>query len=235
MLSRRKKTRIRKQFASSSDFEKRRNDYAINQSIEILRNMKKVVIKNWFIHDVMKIMSKAIEYRLKISDRDVWKKATSTNDDWIKITKEMFMSSRLLIETKIVVIMSSSSITRLEKKNRKTIFVVFFFFWNFDFKRRREKSKSDFRCSLSLSCVVIDWEKKKSKSNLCWLFSRSNFVIVLTNVVVYCLWVFVCVVVDFVMIFVNIKKNDCDVWNAFKKRRLSHYSSWRKFINRTDS
>jgi hypothetical protein len=88
-------------------WEKKKYDYAINQSIEILRNMKKVVIKNWFIHDVMKIMSKTIEYRLKISDKDVRKKTTSTNDDWVKITKEMFMSSRLLIETEIVVIMSS--------------------------------------------------------------------------------------------------------------------------------
>ncbi len=38
------------------------------------------------------------------------------------------MSSRLLIETRIVVIMSSSFAVRLEKKkNRKIIFVVFFF------------------------------------------------------------------------------------------------------------
>ncbi len=109
-------------------WEKKKYEYAINQSIEILRNMKKVVIKNWFIHDVMKTMIKTIDYRLKNLKRKVRKKTTSTNDDWVKITKKMFMSTRLLIETKIIVIMSSSFVARLkEKKNRKTTFVVFFF------------------------------------------------------------------------------------------------------------
>jgi hypothetical protein len=94
----------------------------------MLRNMRKVVIKDWFIHDVMKTMIKVIDYRLKNSERKVRKKATSTNDDWAKITEKIFMSSRLLIETRIVVIMSSSFAVRLkEKKNRKITFVVFFF------------------------------------------------------------------------------------------------------------
>jgi hypothetical protein len=89
--------------------------------------MRKVVIKNWFIHDVMKAMIKAIDYRLKNSEREMRKKTTSTNDDWAKITKKIFMSTRLLIETKIIVIMSSSFVARLEKKkNRRTIFVVLF-------------------------------------------------------------------------------------------------------------
>jgi hypothetical protein len=43
-------------------WEKKKYEYAINQSIEMLRNMRKVVIKNWFIHDVMKIMIKVIDY-----------------------------------------------------------------------------------------------------------------------------------------------------------------------------
>ncbi len=109
-------------------WEKKRYEYAINQSIEMFRNMRKIVIKDWFIHDAMKTMIKIIDYRLKNSERRVRKKATSTNDDWAKITKKIFMSSRLLIETRIVIIMSSSFTVRLEKKkNRKIIFVVFFF------------------------------------------------------------------------------------------------------------
>ncbi len=144
-------------------WEKKKYDYAVNQLIEILRNMRKVVIKSWFIHDVMKIMSKAIEYRLKISDRDVRKKATSTNDDWAKEAEEMFMSSRLLIETKIVVIMSSSSITRLEeKKNRKTIFVVFFSSKILTLKERKENRRTIF-VVLSLSVVLSSIEKKKNQ------------------------------------------------------------------------
>ncbi len=109
-------------------WRKKKYEYAINQSIEILRNMRKVVIKNWSIHDVMKTMIKAIEYRLKNSEREMRKKIISINDDWIKMTTKVFISSRLLIETKIIVIMSSSFAVRLEeKKNRKTILVVFFF------------------------------------------------------------------------------------------------------------
>jgi hypothetical protein len=62
-------------------WKKKKYDYAINQSIKILRNMKKVVIKDWFIHDVMKTMIKVIDYRLKNSKRKVLKKATLTNND----------------------------------------------------------------------------------------------------------------------------------------------------------
>ncbi len=109
-------------------WKKKKYEYAINQSIEMLRNMRKVVIKDWFIHDAMKIMIKVIDYRLKNSEKRMRKKTISTNDNWAKITKKVFMSSRLLIERKIVVIMSSSFVVRLEeKKNRKIIFVVFFF------------------------------------------------------------------------------------------------------------
>ncbi len=109
-------------------WRKKKYEYAVNQSIEMLRNMRKVVIKDWFIHDVMKTMIKIIDYRLKNSKRKVRKKTTSTNDDWAKIAKKVFMSSRLLIETRIVVIMSSSFVVRLkEKKNRKITFVVLFF------------------------------------------------------------------------------------------------------------
>ncbi len=62
-------------------WKKKKYEYAVNQSIEMLRNMRKIVIKDWFIHDVMKTMIKIIDYRLKNSERRVRKKTTSTNDD----------------------------------------------------------------------------------------------------------------------------------------------------------
>jgi hypothetical protein len=77
----------------------------------------------------MKILSKIIDYRLQNSSRSVRKEIISINNDWVKVTTEMFKSSRFLIDRKIVIIMSSSSETRLKekKKNRKTSFVVLFF------------------------------------------------------------------------------------------------------------
>jgi hypothetical protein len=38
--------------------------------------------------------------------------------------------------------------------------------------KRKEKSKNDFRCSLLFDCVIIDWERKKSKSNFYRFFFR---------------------------------------------------------------
>ncbi len=89
-------------------WRKKELDYAINQSLRILRNMRKIALRNWAVENAMKIMSKIIDYRLRNSERDVRKKAIPTNDDWVKITTEIFKSSCLLIVTRIVVIMSSS-------------------------------------------------------------------------------------------------------------------------------
>jgi hypothetical protein len=144
-------------------WEKEKYEYAINQSIEILRNMRKVVIKDWFIDDVMKTMIKVIDCRLKNSERRVRKKATSTNDDWVKIAEEMFMSSRLLIETKIIVIMSSSLVARSEeKKNRKTIFVVLFFSKILTLEEKK-KNRKTILVVLFSSVVLSSIEKKKNQ------------------------------------------------------------------------
>jgi hypothetical protein len=43
--------------------------------------MRKIVIKNWSIHDAMKTMIKAIEYRLKNLKKEMRKKIISINDD----------------------------------------------------------------------------------------------------------------------------------------------------------
>ncbi len=143
-------------------WKKKKYEYAINQSIEMLRNMRKIVIKDWFIHDAMKIMIKIIDYRLKNSEKKMRKKTTSTNDDWTKITKKIFMSSRLLIETKIVIIMSSSLAVRLEeKKNRKIIFVVFFSSKIVTSKKEKKNRKVIFVVLFS-SMMLSSIEKKKN-------------------------------------------------------------------------
>ncbi len=86
-------------------WRKKERNYTINQSLKILRNMRKIALKNWAVENAMKIMSKIIDYRLRNSERGVRKKAISTN---VKVTTEIFKSSRLLTITRIVVIMSSS-------------------------------------------------------------------------------------------------------------------------------
>ncbi len=144
-------------------WRKKKYEYAINQSIEVLRNMRKVVIKSWFIHDTMKAMIKAIEHRLKNSERRVRKKITSINDDWVKVTTKVFMSSRLLIETKIIVIMSSSSAVRLEKKkNQKTTFVVFFSSRILTLEEKKKNRKTIFVVFFS-SMMLSSIERKKNQ------------------------------------------------------------------------
>ncbi len=148
-------------------WEKKKYEYAVNQSIEMLRNMRKVVIKDWFIHDVMKTMIKVIDYRLKNSEREVRKKATSTNDDWAKIAEEVFMSSRLLIETRIVVIMSSSFAVRLEKKkNRKITFVVLFFSMMLSSIEKKKNQRAIF--------VDLSFDQASSSSSLTSSFVESS-------------------------------------------------------------
>jgi hypothetical protein len=129
----------------------------------MLRNMRKIVIKDWFIHDVMKTIIKVIDYWLKNSKKKMRKKATSTNDDWIKIAEKVFMSSRLLIETKIVVIMSSSFVVRLKKKkNREIIFVVFFFSRIVTSKEKKKNRKIILVVFFS-SMMLFSIEKKKNQ------------------------------------------------------------------------
>ncbi len=82
--------------------------------------------------------------------------------------------------------------------------------------RKKEKSKNDFRCFFFFDCVIINWKKKKSKNNFCWFFFSSNIIIIVVNVVIYYLWVFICVAIDFIMIVINIKKYNYDVETFLK-------------------
>ncbi len=157
-------------------WKKKKYEYAINQSIEVLRNMRKVVIKSWFIHDIMKAMIKAIEHRLKNLKKEVRKKIISINDDWVKVTTKIFMSSRLLIETKIIVIMSSSSAVRLkEKKNWKTIFVVFFFSRILILKEEKKNRKTIFVVFFfSMMLTSIKRKKNQKAISVDFFFDRAS-------------------------------------------------------------
>ncbi len=62
-------------------WKKKNRDYVVNQSLKILRNMRKMIIKNWFVYNAMKALKKIIDHWLKNSNRDVRKKIISINDD----------------------------------------------------------------------------------------------------------------------------------------------------------
>jgi hypothetical protein len=82
------------------------------------------------------------------------------------MTTKVFMSSRLLIETRIIVIMSSSSVVRLEKKkNRKTIFVVFFSSKILTLEKEKKNRKIIF-VVLFFSMMLSSIEKKKNQRTI---------------------------------------------------------------------
>jgi hypothetical protein len=87
------------------------------------------------------------------------------------MTTKVFMSSRLLIETRIIVIMSSSLAVRLEeKKNRKTIFVVFFFSMKLTLKEEKKNRRTIF-VVLFFSMMMFSIEKKKNQKTISVDFS----------------------------------------------------------------
>ncbi len=103
------------------------------------------------------------------------KKIISINDDWIKMTTKIFMSSRLLIETKIIVIMSSSFAVRLEKKkNRKTIFVVFFSSMKLTLKEKKKNRKTIF-VVFFFSMIMSSIKKKKIRKQSLLISSSIEF------------------------------------------------------------
>ncbi len=93
--------------------------YVIKQLIEMFRNIRKIALKDWTIHDAMKTLIKAIDYRLNHSEREVQIESSFTNDDWAKIIVEKFISSRLIVSTSTMTIISSSLVRKEKKKNRE--------------------------------------------------------------------------------------------------------------------
>jgi hypothetical protein len=213
-------------------WKKKKYEYAIDQSIEVLRNMRKVVIKSSFIHDAMKAMIKAIEYRLKNSKRKMRKKIISINDDWVKMTTKVFMSSRLLIETRIIVIMSSSFAVRLkEKKNRKTIFVVLFFSRILTLEKKK-KNRKTILVVFFFSIVLFSIEKKnKSKNNFCWFLFWSRFVVVVIVIVIYQFWITTRHAIISIAFFINFQRY-CDNVRCIDERRRQFFKDsfeWKLF------
>jgi sulfur relay (sulfurtransferase) DsrC/TusE family protein len=101
--------------------------YVTQQFIKMLRNIRKIVFKKWIIHDAMKTLIKIINYRLSHSERKMRIENSLTNDDWAKVIVEKFISSRLIISTSIMTIISSTSVREEKKKNRRIFLLVFFF------------------------------------------------------------------------------------------------------------
>jgi hypothetical protein len=128
----------------------------------------------------------------------------------------MFMLTRLLIETRIIIIMSSLFVTRLKKKkNRKTVFVVFFFSKIVILKEQKKNRKIIFVVFFS-SIVLFSIEKKKSKNNFCWYFFRSSFVIVVIIIVIYQFWISICHAIISIVFFISFK-NIAIMFNALMK------------------
>jgi hypothetical protein len=159
--------------------------FARNQFVQVLRSLRRCVLRDMTLKEACRAVAFAIENRLNNSIRDVSTSRESVNRDWIKIANENYD----LRQIKIIVIMSSSLVARLEeKKNRKITFVVLFFSKILTLKEE-DKSRNNFLCFLLFDCVVFNWEKKKSENNLCWSLLRSSFVIVVAVVVIYQFWV----------------------------------------------
>jgi hypothetical protein len=166
--------------------------------------MRRCVLRNLNVNDVRRVVSLTIKSRLMNLVKKMLMSRKSIKKDWIRVINENYDSFRIkfafclnsslttlssLLSFVIYFTLSSSFVTRLKKKKIEKRFSLFSFLW---LCRHRLK-------------------RKKSKNNLCWFFFRSNLVIVFVNVIVYCLEVFVCVIIDFDIIFINIKKYDHDV------------------------
>ncbi len=117
-------------------------------------------------------MRKIIDHQLKNSDRDVQKKITSINDDWAKITIEVFISSSLLIDTETAVTMSSffDVCLKEKKKNRRSNFVVFFFSNVLLLKETKKNRESNLVVFFSSNILLLTKKKKNRKSNLVVFF-----------------------------------------------------------------
>jgi hypothetical protein len=97
--------------------------FARNQFVQVLRSLRQCALRDMTLKEACRVVVLVVKNRLNNSTRDVSTSRESVNRNWIKITNENYDFRQI----KIIVIMSSSCVARLEKKkNRKTIFVVYF-------------------------------------------------------------------------------------------------------------
>jgi hypothetical protein len=74
--------------------------------LKIFRNMRKIALKKWIIEEIMKVLNRAIQHRLQNLEREIRKELTLINEDWTKLTIEVFKSFNVLTHSEISITMS---------------------------------------------------------------------------------------------------------------------------------
>ncbi len=74
--------------------------------MKIFRNMRKIALKKWIIEEIMKVLNRAIQHRLQNLEREIRKELTLINEDWTKLTIEVFKSFNVLTHSEISITMS---------------------------------------------------------------------------------------------------------------------------------
>jgi hypothetical protein len=116
--------------------------FARNQFVQLLKSMRRCVLRNLSLNDARRVVRLTIEDWLMNLVKKMSMSKESINKNWIKVTDEKYDSFQIelafdsnsqltTLSSSLSFVMrftlSSSSVTRLEeKKNRKTTFVVFF-------------------------------------------------------------------------------------------------------------
>jgi hypothetical protein len=127
----------------SALWESDEKKFARNQFVQLLRSMRRCVLRSLSLNDARRVVRLTIEDRLMIFVREMSTSKESVNKDWIRVTDEKYDSSRIefafdsnsqlttlssSLSLFMCSMMSLSLVARSEKKkNRKTTFVVFFF------------------------------------------------------------------------------------------------------------
>jgi hypothetical protein len=154
-------------------WESKKKKFAHDQFVQLLRNMRRCILRNLNLNNVRRVVSLTRKNRLMNFVKKMSMNRKSINKNWIKMTNEKYDSFRIelasclnsslttLSSSLSLVIrftLSSSFVTRLkEKKNRKTTFVVFFFSIVLSSIKRKKNQKNIFvdfffrRTSSSLS------------------------------------------------------------------------------------
>jgi hypothetical protein len=139
-----------------------RKAFARNQFVQILQSLRRCALRNMTLKEACRAVILVVENRLNNSTRDVSISRESVNRNWIKITNENYDFRQI----KIIIIMSSSFVARLEKKkNRKTIFVAFFSSKILTLKKKKKNRKTIF-VVFFFSIVLSSIEEKKNQKTI---------------------------------------------------------------------
>jgi hypothetical protein len=180
---------------------------------------------------------------MKNSKRKMQKK-NDVDERWLNYkSKKMFILSRLLIKTRIIIIRLSSFVTRLKKKkNRKTTFVVSFFFENCDFKKSK-KNRKKISFFFFFSIMLFSIKKKKNQRTIFVNFFldqvssslslSSSFINFKSRFVTQSFRLFSSSIFKKIAILLNalIKKRRQSFKNLFKKKIFNKIISWFLFFD----